>query len=143
MKEKERQILARVNEEIFSGSGDYLLELENIYSRFDAENSGYIAEIKYREKYYNETLIEFDKYAFNKLYAQINKKSFLYIVGTGETDKIDIYNISDLDNSGLWYKWHWRTMPKQTEFNDNQKIKKYVGYIDSELRVARINLNKV
>ena len=101
------------------------------YSRFDAYNKKYIVEIKCRGKDYNETLIEFDKYTFNKEYAKITGKQFIYVVGL--ENKIYIFNISKLNNNGYDYRWEWKRMPKQTEFEDTQEIYKLVGYINIEM----------
>jgi hypothetical protein len=41
-----------------------------------------------------------------------------------------IFNITDLNYQNYDYKWSWVTMSKQTEFSDNRKMKKLVGFID-------------
>ena len=76
MKSRELQILSRLNRY------DETLQLnpsEYEYCRFDAWSEKYIVEIKARNKYYKELMIEFDKYAFNSKYAENNGKEFLYI----------------------------------------------------------------
>ena len=105
------------------------------YHRFDAYNDDYIIEIKYRHKKYNEYIIEFDKYAYNKLYAEMYGLKFLYVVGVDEDkhlNSFDIYtfNITNLDKAGYKYKWEMRPMPKQTEFEKNWDINKFVGYLE-------------
>ena len=126
MKEQERKILQQMNDSINLD----LVEMQYEYCRFDAFSDHYIVEIKNRGKYYKSTLIEFDKYTFNKEYAKIENKYFLYAVGY--SPKIYIFNITDLDNNGYNYRWHWREMPRQTEFGDTGKIYKFVGYVDVE-----------
>ena len=98
------------------------------YHRFDAYNDDYIIEIKYRKKMYDNFIIEFDKYAYNKLYAEMNNRKFLYVVGVEE--EVYIFNITNLDKSGYNYNWEMRRMPKQTEFENNWDINKYVGYLE-------------
>ena len=77
---------------------------------------------------YDNFIIEFDKYAYNKLYAEMNNRKFLYVVGIEED--VYIFNITNLDKSGYNYNWEMRRMPKQTEFENNWDINKYVGYLE-------------
>ena len=132
MKDREREILSQINSTYDLG----LEETVNEYSRYDAENYDYIMEIKKRFTFYKDTLIEFDKYTFNKEYAKIMGKSFIYAVGYDH--KVYIFNISKLDADKHNYKWHWRTMPKQTEFSQTEEISKFVGYIDVEKSIDQI-----
>tara|TARA_Y100000310_G_scaffold164594_1_gene164362 strand:- start:1818 stop:2219 length:402 start_codon:yes stop_codon:yes gene_type:complete len=132
MKDREREILSQIN-------STYDLDLKETvdeYSRFDAENYDYIVEIKKRFTFYKDTLIEFDKYTFNKEYAKLMAKAFIYVVGYD--NKVYIFNISKLDASKHNYKWHWKTMPKQTEFSQTEEISKFVGYIDVEKSIDQI-----
>ena len=69
MKSKERQILEELNQQDYN-----LKEEENIYSRFDAYNDKYIVEIKNRTEVYEDTIIEFDKYAYNLTYSKQKNK---------------------------------------------------------------------
>ena len=125
MKHKEMKILDVVNNDL----NDPMVECFDEYSRFDAYNKYYIAEIKFRNKVYDDMMIEFDKYSFNKEYAKVNDKIFIYVVGVG--DKTYVFNITDLDKNQYDFKWSWREMPKNTEFGgDQNKIKKFVGYIN-------------
>ena len=73
MKQNEKDILDSVNKEfnIDLKWDDYE------YNRFDAEDKNYIVEIKDRHKYYDNTMIEFDKYSYNIKYAEFAKKSFI------------------------------------------------------------------
>ena len=98
------------------------------YHRFDAYNENYIVEVKYRNKEYENYIIEFDKYAYNVMYADLYKKKFLYVVGT--PNDVYVFNITNLNKSGYNYKWEMRPMPKQTEFEQNWDINKFVGYLD-------------
>jgi len=123
LKSKERQILEELNQQDYN-----LKEEENKYSRFDAYNDKYIVEIKNRTEVYEDTIIEFDKYAYNLTYSKQKNKVFLYVVKMNH--KIYIFNITDLDKENYSFKWEWRSLPKQTEFENKEKTKKYIGYIN-------------
>jgi hypothetical protein len=125
MKKNELLMLEQLNKHF---PQDKPILCENEYHRFDAYNNNYIIELKYRHKTYDEFIIEFDKYAYNKLYSEMYGKKFLYVVGV--EDNIFIFNISNLDLSGYNYRWEMRPMPKQTEFDKNYKIDKLVGYLE-------------
>jgi hypothetical protein len=125
MKKNELVVLKRINRYF---SNDRPILCPERYHRFDAYNDSYIIEIKYRNKKYDDYVIEFDKYAYNKLYSELHNKKFLYVVGV--EDETYVFNISNLDRSRYNYKWEMRSMPKQTEFDKNYKINKYVGYLE-------------
>ena len=121
MKAAEKEILDKINLECnLSLKSD-----EYEYNRFDAEDNKYIVEIKDRHKFYKNTMIEFDKYSYNLVYSQVANKEFIYAVRM--ESKIYIFNLTKKDCS---YKWEWRDMPRQTEFKNNEKIKKLVGLLD-------------
>ena len=65
------------------------------YHRFDAYNENYIVEVKYRNKEYENYIIEFDKYAYNVMYSDLYKKKFLYVVGT--PNDVYVFNITNLN----------------------------------------------
>ena len=125
MKNKERFILDRLNRFFLS---DVLKESEYEYNRYDAENNKYIVEIKHRDKFYKDTIIEFDKFSYNILYAKMTKKFFIYVVRIN--NKIYVFNITKLVQEGYNFNWIFKDMPKQTEFQNNKEIKKLVGYIN-------------
>ena len=87
MKKKERFILERLNRFFLS---DVLEESKYEYNRYDAENNKYIVEIKHRDKFYKDTIIEFDKFSYNILYAKMTKKFFIYVVRIN--NKIYVFN---------------------------------------------------
>ena len=122
MKFRELEILEIINKELKSK----IAPSKDEYERFDAYNKKFIWEIKCREKHYDQILIELDKYAFNMFYAKITNRLFIYAVVM--ENKIYVFNLSLLKKYN--YKWGWREMPKQTEFKNNKKIKKFVGYIN-------------
>ena len=88
MKKNELLMLKQLNKHF---PQDKPILCENEYHRFDAYNNNYIIELKYRHKTYDEFIIEFDKYAYNKLYAEMYGKKFLYVVGV--EDDMFIFNI--------------------------------------------------
>ena len=50
------------------------------YLQFDAYDKNYIVEIKIRNTFYANQIIEFSKYAFNSLYAKTNDQTFVYAI---------------------------------------------------------------
>ena len=133
MKNNEIPILNKLNNFFLS---DVLVEDKYEYNRYDAENNYYIAEIKHRESFYQDTMIEFDKFSYNLLYAQMSKKQFIYVVKM--KNKIYVFNITKLVSSGYKFKWIFKELKKQTEFADKRKIKKLVGYININESVKEI-----
>jgi hypothetical protein len=125
MKKNELLVLKHLNEHF---KEDKPILCKDEYHRFDAYNNNYIIEIKYRNKEYENYIIEFDKYAYNTMYSDLFNKKFLYIVGT--PNDIYVFNITNLNKSRYNYKWEMREMPKQTEFDKKYKINKLVGYLD-------------
>lgn len=100
---------------------------QNQYSRFDAKNKNYIMEIKCRKTHYEDQLIEFDKFSYNLLYAKFNKIDFLYLVNSEK--QLNVFNISKMYKNNYNFRWHWREMPKTTEFDNKYNLLKYVGYV--------------
>ena len=133
MKEKERTILNKLNNFFLT---DALVEDEYEYNRFDAANTSYIVEIKHRDKFYEDTMIEFDKFSYNLLYAQMVNKQFIYAVQM--KNNIYVFNITKLVSSSYKFSWIWKSLPKQTEFADKKEIKKLVGYININESVKEI-----
>ena len=121
MKQNEKDILDSVNKEfnIDLKWDDYE------YNRFDAEDKNYIVEIKDRHKYYDNTMIEFDKYSYNIKYAEFAKKSFIYVVRVSGT--IYIFNLTKKE---VTFGWEWKLIEATTNFERREKIKKLVGYIN-------------
>ena len=109
-------------------SNKKLIHSQYQYERFDAFNEHLIVEIKHRETWYDKLLIEFDKYTYNSWYAHLTNKKFLYIVAY--KSKIIIFNITNINKTEYDYNWQYKELPRQTEFNDQNKIIKFVGYLD-------------
>ena len=125
LKNKERFILERLNRFFLT---NVLKESKYEYNRYDAENDRYIVEIKHRDKFYKDTIIEFDKFSYNLLYAKMAKKFFIYVVRMNSS--VYVFNITKLVESGYNFNWEWKELKKQTEFADKKEIKKLVGYIN-------------
>lgn len=109
-------------------SNQSLKECENKYNRFDAYNDFSIVELKYRKSHYDQTMIEFDKFSYNHMYSKLNNKKFMYIVRM--QDFVYIFDINKLIEEKYDFNFGWRDLPKTTEFNKKQTVKKFVGYID-------------
>ena len=121
MKENEKDILNKINEQC-----NLNLIWDNYkYNKFDAEDKHYIVEIKDRHKFYSNTMIEFSKYSYNLVYSQIKNKQFIYAVRMDS--KIYIFNISTSDSA---YGWEWKSIEATSNFENRQKVKKFVGYLD-------------
>ena len=135
MKEKETAILNKLNNFFLT---DALVEDEYEYNRFDASNTYYIVEIKHRESFYQDTMIEFDKFSYNLLFAKTINKTFLYVVKMKNT--IYIFNITKMHRLKYDFKWHWRKLPKSTEFDQSYDVKKFVGYVNIDSCSRKIEL---
>lgn len=101
---------------------------EDEYCRYDAEDGEYIVEIKVRKKWYQDCLIEYDKFDDNISTSHSLGKDFLYVVATSED--IYVFNCTKLSKKDFKFKWDWKVMPKNTDFGGSeQKVTKFVGYI--------------
>ena len=107
------------------------------YLQFDAYDKNYIVEIKIRNTFYANQIIEFSKYAFNSLYAKSNDQTFVYAVAINGT--IYVFNISKLEKD-YDFNWEWRKLPATTEFENNDNMLKYVGYLDIKDAVTEIKI---
>ena len=126
MKPNEEEILNRLNQ-----YGIGLVWDDYQYNRFDAENSNMIVEIKDRNSFYNDTMIEFEKFSYNLLYSQLVNKMFIYAVRMD--GYIYLFNINRLYNVGYDFKWEWKLIEATTHFERRDLVKKFVGYIDLKL----------
>ena len=98
------------------------------YSRHDASNKHALVEIKYREQYYEDVLIEFDKFAFNVMHAELLKKDFLY--ANKMKNYLILFDILYLKSINYHFNWGWKKMPRTTEFGNTEMVFKLVGYIN-------------
>lgn len=102
--------------------------VEDEYCHYDAEDGEYIVEIKVRKQWYQDCLIEYDKFDNNISTSDSLGKDFLYVVATSED--IYVFNCTKLSKKNFKFKWDWKVMPKNTDFGGSeQKVTKFVGYI--------------
>ncbi len=130
MKSSELEIMNLLNSNGVFKEGK-IKEYPKKYSRFDAFNKRCIVEIKDRENKnnYNDLMIEFDKYAYNKEFAIHNNVRFYY--SNRYKDNIYTFDILNLCECKYDFKWRWEMHAQTTEFGKSkEKIPKYVGYID-------------
>jgi hypothetical protein len=110
------------------------------YLQFDAYDKNYIVEIKIRNTFYANQIIEFSKYAFNSLYAKTNDQTFVYAIAINGI--IYVFNISKLEKD-YDFNWEWRKLPATTEFQNNDDMLKYVGYLDIKDAVTEIKYDQI
>ena len=106
---------------------DSFVESEYQYTTYDAENKDYILEIKSRKAKYDKWLIEKHKFDSNVDIALRKNKQFLYL--TEYRTGMLVWNINDLINVGYDFGWEFKEQPKTTDFDNNNKIMKEVGYL--------------
>ena len=104
-----------------------LVEVENPYSSYDAENEKYIVEVKSRDKEYRSWAIEKKKFDSNIVKCIETRKAFVYL--TEYNGKIMTWNIHKLVRKGYDFQWTAIPMPKTTEFGDTKTITKVVGFL--------------
>jgi len=122
--------------EIINKESNRTFELvEDEFSRYDAEDSDYIMEIKTRYTWYNEFLIEHDKMDVNIALAKAKNKEFLYVsaVDQGSFYSIYVFNCSKLVKKDHKFKWDWKELPTTTEFSNNNPKVKFVGYLSVDV----------
>ena len=95
------------------------------FSTFDciSEHMKLFIELKSRHTHYDDLLIEKVKYDAHLGGAKFLGMWPIYICATPK-------GIWQFDLSWIKPKWEVRQMPKTTEFEDNDKIDKIVGYIN-------------
>ena len=127
---------------VLNQAGAKLKEDTYQYNRYDAYNNTSIVEIKKRKTFYKNTMIEFDKYSYNLLYAKLINKKFIYAVRM--KGWIYVFNITELTKHKYDFKFARRTMPIATEFARDGVIKKVVGYIhvDNAIRKYKVENRK-
>jgi len=121
----EQNVIDRINK---TSNTDFIL-VDDQFSVYDAEENRYIAEIKVRNRFYSNCLIERPKWKKNLRKANTKGKDFLYVVVV----KPDIYvfNITKLYNKKYDFKWDVREMPKNTDFGESEnKIDKAIGMVN-------------
>ena len=108
------------------------------YLQFDAYNKNYIVEIKARRKYYETQIIEFSKFAFNLYFSKLHNRKFIYAVSINSD--LYIFNITKLEQNNYDFNWEWREQPSTTDFENNDKISKFVGYLHLKDSSKKIKL---
>lgn len=99
------------------------------FCHYDAEEPRYIAEIKVRNRHYDDCIIEYDKYMSNIGTSAIEGKEFLYIVAT--TTDIYVFNVTKLSTDGYSFGWIEKELPVNSHFGRyNDKKMKRIGYIN-------------
>lgn len=131
MKKEEVKIISLLNKY----ANNPILESKYEYNRFDAFNDLVIIELKYRGKHYDQTMIEFSKFSYNYMYANLMDKKFIYVVRM--MDLVYVFNITDLVKEKYNFNFSWRDLPKTTEFKRKEDIKKFVGYIDIDKAIKK------
>lgn len=121
---KQIEIINKLNN-IYPGLN--LIECSDPYSTYDASNERYIVEIKSREVEYDGWIIEKKKFDSNIVISVETGKTFVYL--TEYKGKIMTWNIHKLVRKNYNFTWEERSMPKTTEFIDNDSITKSVGYL--------------
>ena len=104
-----------------------LVEVENPYSSYDAENERYIVEVKSRDKEYRSWAIEKKKFDSNIVKCIETGKAFVYL--TEYNGKIMTWNIHKLVRKGYDFQWTEIPMPRTTEFEDTKTVTKVVGFL--------------
>ena len=115
-----------------------LVEVEDPYSTYDAENERYIVEVKSRDKQYRSWAIEKKKFDSNIIKCMEKNKAFVYL--TEYKGKIMTWNIHKLVRKGYDFQWTEIPMPKTTEFENTKTITKVVGFLYEG--VAKIHKEK-
>ena len=115
-----------------------LVEVENPYSSYDAENERYIVEVKSRDKEYRRWAIEKKKFDSNIVKCIETGKAFVYL--TEYNGKIMTWNIHKLVRKGYDFQWTEIPMPRTTEFEDTKTVTKVVGFLYEG--VAKIHKEK-
>jgi hypothetical protein len=122
---KQHEVIAIINRDY--PQMDSFVESEYQYTTYDAENKDFILEIKSRKSRYEKWLIEKHKFDTNLDIALKKNKQFIYLTEY-RTDML-VWNINDLINVGYDFGWELKEQPKTTDFDNNNKIMKEVGYL--------------
>lgn len=104
-----------------------LIETDDKFCSYDAENERYIVEIKSREKQYRSWVIEKKKFDDNIDKSVELGKKFIYL--TEYNGRILTWNIHNLVLDNYDFQWTEIPMPQTTEFEDTKTITKVVGFL--------------
>lgn len=118
MKSKEKDVILKVNRV----AKTQLIQAKNIYSNYDAEDDNYIVEVKCRNAYYKDKMLETYKFLKCIKEAQSKDKQFLYIVE--DPKGVWVYNCSKYLQDIVDFENVEILCPKTTEFSNNSKTSK-------------------
>ena len=104
-----------------------LVETEDRFCSYDAENERYIVEVKSRDKEYRSWAIEKKKFDTNIVKSVQTGKMFVYL--TEYNGKIMTWNIHNLVRKGYDFQWTKKHMPFTTQFGDTSYRIKEVGFL--------------
>jgi hypothetical protein len=93
-----------------------------VFSRSDCHTKLSIIELKCRKIHYDNMMIEKQKYNDLREIARIRNKKAIYINSTPRG--VYLWDITNLD-----LKWYNQEIRHTTEFEDNTKVSKEVGYL--------------
>ena len=128
-KEKER----RLANAIHLATGKRVQLIEDNYCSYDAMTENAILEFKIRDKYYEDKLLEVDKYVRNIEKANEIGKAFLYVVQ--DPKGIYVFNASAHGSEIIRKGVHKINCPTTTAFENNSYIAKNCYLIPKELLV--------
>ena len=127
MKQKELEIIEILNNYLI----DPIRPEVDTYSITDARNKNYIVELKHRNKFYSDMIIEFDKYK-RLMDSSIYYNLIPLYVCSVENGDVYVFNMNYVDAHHI-IEWEDQMHNKTTEFINNNKIKKKVGFIPVSL----------
>ena len=124
MKKEEAIIVQKISEytDINFKVSDY------IYERYDASSDTHLLEDKDRgDIAFNDLIIEFDKFAYNRTYGLLTNKKFWY--ANRINGIIYIWDINELISRNYNFNWKWCALPSNTEFANGDTIDKFAGVV--------------
>jgi hypothetical protein len=103
-----------------------LLRAPGIYDAFDCQSAkaGHFIELKCRQTHYSTLLIEQMKY--RKLIEQAYHRDLLPFYINSTPLGIYSFDLTEMDEP----EWFVHEMPATTEFENNNKVEKVVGYLN-------------
>ncbi len=114
---------------------------EDPYCSYDFEIKHYILEVKARDKYYDDWIIEKIKADKNLKIAKKTGKEFLYLSeykGIGY-----VHNVTKLTSNNYDFKWEIKNLPETTEFSKTNWIPKHIGYMhikdSKQIKIGEVN----
>lgn len=120
MKSKELEIVEYINKAVNIN----LTLATDTFSSYDAEDDNYIVEVKDRNKYYPDKMLEDFKFLNCCKIAQEKGKQFLYIVR--DPKGVWIFNCSKYIQDIVNFKRIEIPCPINTEFGNNNKTNKSI-----------------